>query len=71
MKIEGMSIFMRKEDGQSHVYIAVGDTTVSEPFKIGVRTGESLYNIARARRVCEAATRERADKRGEEAVLAA
>jgi hypothetical protein len=48
VKIEGMSIFMRKEDGQSHVCIAVGDTTVSEPFKIGVRTGESLYNVARA-----------------------
>ena len=39
---------MGKENGQSHVYISVGDTTVSEPFKIGVRTGESLYNIARS-----------------------
>jgi hypothetical protein len=48
VKIEGMDIFMHKEDGQSHVYISVGDTTVSEPFAIAARTGESLYNIARA-----------------------
>lgn len=59
VKVEGMDVFMRNEDGQSHVCIAVGDTTVSEPFKTAARTGESLYNLARALDWCARKIQER------------
>jgi hypothetical protein len=64
LHVEGMIISHRKAEGESYVYIAVGDEMARAPFKIRkigertvMRTGDSLYNLARARRVCEAATR--------------
>jgi hypothetical protein len=54
-----MEIYQRKVEGESYVYIAVGDKTARAPFKIGkigertvMRTGDSLYNLARALDEC-------------------
>ncbi len=54
LRVEGMAIYHVKLQGESYVYIAVGDETARAPFKYkhGLRTGEALYKLARALDEC-------------------